>query len=85
MSLAATPSTIRNRVSVPNELPPPRLDHRRIRAANDPSTPIQTTPSVVTAMFGSGPDSTLVAPRKPAAAAMKANATTRGSVPSPSQ
>lgn len=85
MSLATTPSTTRNNVSVPSELPPARFDHRTISAANEPSRPIHTTPSVVTAMFGSGPASTLVAPRNPAAAAMKANATTSGNATSPTQ
>ena len=54
-------------------------------AANEPSRPIQTMPSVVTAMFGIGPASTLRAPMKLTAAAMKPNAMTSGSVPSPSQ
>ena len=59
MSLATTPSTIRNSVSVPMLLSAPNaVDQRRISAANEPSSPIHTTPIVVTAMFGSGPDST---------------------------
>ena len=38
---------------------------RRISAAYEPSRPIHTMPIVVTAMFGSGPDSTPRAPMKP--------------------
>src|SRR5262245_20659625 len=83
-SLATTPRTTRNRVSVP-QFSPPVLDRRTIRAANDPSTPIQTTPSVVIAMLGRGPDSTPWAPRNPAAPAMKAKATTSGNDESPTQ
>ena len=85
MSLATTPSTMRNIVSVPTFSNPGWLDHRRIKAANEPSSPIHTTPMVVTAMFGSGPDSTPDAPRKPTDAAMKANATTSGSATLPAQ
>ena len=43
---------------------PEPFEYRRISAANEPSTPIQTTPSVVMAMFGIGLDSRLVAPMK---------------------
>ena len=80
MSLATTPSTIRNSVSVPMLLPArPPFDQRTISAANEPSRPIHTTPIVVTAMFGSGPDSTPAAPMNPTAPAMKAKAMTSGS------
>ena len=61
------------------------LDQRMISAANEPSRPIHTMPIVVTAMFGSGPDSTPGAPMKPIAPAMNANATTSGRPPSPTQ
>ena len=61
------------------------FDQRRISAAYEPSSPIHTTPIVVTAMFGSGPDSTPAAPMNPMAPAMNANAMTSGSPPSPTQ
>ncbi len=86
MSLATTPSTIRNSVSVPMfSNAGPRFDQRTISAANEPSRPIHTTPIVVTAMFGSGPDSTPGTPMKPTAPAMKAKATTSGKAPEPTQ
>jgi hypothetical protein len=84
MSLATTPRTTRNSVSVP-QFSPPVFDRRTMSAANDPSTPIHTMPSVVMAMFGSGPDSTPWAPRNPAAPAMKAKDTTSGSEATPTQ
>ena len=72
-------------MSVPMLLPPPSFDQRTISAANEPSRPIHTTPIVVTAMFGSGPDSTPAAPMNPTAPAMKAKAMTSGSAWSPTQ
>ena len=94
MSLAATPRATMNRVSVPMLLllapvSPNRVsgwfDTRRISAPYAPSRPIHTMPIVVTAMFGSGPDSTPRAPMKPIDPAMKANATTSGRPRSPIQ
>src|SRR4051812_32728550 len=85
MSLATTPRTMTKSVSVPT-CPPAAstvLDHLVMSAANDPSTPIHTTPIVVAAMLGNGPDSTPAAPMNPMAPAMKANETTSGSPPSP--
>ena len=86
MSLAATPSTTRNSVSVPMLLTGSVLtDALRISAAYEPRRPIHTIPIVVIAMFGNGPDSTPLAPMKLVAAAMKASAMTSGSAGVPSQ
>ncbi len=54
-------------------------------AAYEPSRPIQTTPIVVMALFGSGPDSTPLAPMKLIDVAMKARAITNGRANSPIQ
>ena len=46
----------------PGRREPVPFENRRISAANEPSRPIHTTPSVVMAMFGIGPASRLCAP-----------------------
>src|SRR6056297_251994 len=72
-------------VSVPHGVPSPNVDQRRMRVANAPITPIHTTPSMVMAMLGIGPDSIEVAPMNPRAPAKKAKAITSGSAVSPTQ
>ena len=85
-SLATTPATIKNNVSVPIEDGSAAfVEYLKINAAKDPRSPIQTTAIDVIAVLGIGPLCTPCAPTKPIEIAINANVTTNGNAASPIQ
>ncbi|CAB4644391.1 unannotated protein [freshwater metagenome] len=86
MSFAITPATMMNSVSVPTFAnASPEVEKRRMSAAYEPSRPIQTKASIVTAVLGSGAESMPSPPTKTTAEAMNAKANTSGNAASPIQ
>ena len=85
-SLAITPTTTRNNVSVPIfSKPGPEFESRKMSAPYEPNSPTQTIPSMVNPKFGTGPLSTELVPMKLTAPAINENTNTSGNAASPIQ